>query len=155
MPRSEDAVAVPRMTKRLTYVDANVLIAAFNGRSTTSVAAVGVLRDPQRALLVSDALWLETLPKATFHRQSPEVAFYERLFSAAAKRIPWTKSIVTTALDLAPRYGMSAMDAIHIASALAGGAQEFVTGEGWNKPMFRVRELPVRSLHPRAESTSS
>ncbi len=151
MPKCEDAVAVSVMNKRLTYVDANVLMAAFRGQSTVSQAAIAVLRDPGRALLVSDALWLETVPKARFHRQQHEVDFYEGIFTLAAKRIHWNETVIARACELAPRYGMAAMDAIHVALALVGGAEELVTGEGWNKPMLRVQELRTHSIQPRTE----
>ncbi|MDD5035902.1 MAG: PIN domain-containing protein [Methylococcaceae bacterium] len=153
MPKCEAAVVAPAMNKILTYVDANVLIAAFRGQSIVSQAAVAVLRDPGRALLVSDALWLEIVPKARFHRQQHEVDFYEGIFTLALKRVCWNETIMEKACELAPRYGMAAMDAIHVASALIGGAEELVTGEGWNKPMLHVQELRTHSIQLRTEPT--
>ncbi len=41
------------------------------------------------------------------------------------------------------------MDAVHVATALVGGADELITGENWNKPMLKVLELRVLSLQPR------
>jgi predicted nucleic acid-binding protein len=140
------------MNSVLTYVDANVLIAAFRAQSALSAAAIGVLRDPGRAILVSDALWLETIPKATYHRQEREVAFYEGIFSLAHKRIGWSQAITSKACELAPRYGLAAMDAVHVAAAIVGGAEELITGEKWGKPMLRVSEIRVRSLQPSPES---
>lgn len=137
------------MNKVLTYIDANVLIAAFNAQNEISAAALEVLRDPQRDLLVSDALWLETLPKARFHHRHLEAAFYEGIFSLALRRIPWGDAIMQKARELAPHYGLAAMDAVHVASALVGGADELVTGEKWNKPMLQVQELRVRSIQAR------
>lgn len=134
------------MTETTTYVDANVLIAAFRGNHEISAAAVAVLQDPTRCLLVSDALWLETVPKARFHARDLEAAFYEGVFALAHRRIPWSPAVVDRACALAPRYGLAAMDAVHVAAALAGGATELVTGERWDKPMFRVKELTVLSI---------
>lgn len=151
MLRREDAAAVSAMNKCLTYLDANVLIAAFRGRSIVSQAAVAVLRDPGRALIVSDALWLETVPKAGYHRQRQEVDFYEGIFTLAAERVRLNEAALEKACELAPRYGLAAMDAIHVALALVGGAEELVTGEGWNKPMLRVQELRIHSIQPRPE----
>lgn len=93
------------MSEILTYIDANVLIAAFRAQSAISDAAVAVLRDPNRSLLVSDALWLETVPKALFHRRPLEVAFYEGIFSLARRRVRWNETIMEKASELAPRYG--------------------------------------------------
>jgi predicted nucleic acid-binding protein len=136
------------MNSVLTYVDANVLIAAFRAQSDLSALAVRVLRDPGRAILVSDALWLETIPKATYHRQQREVAFYEGVFSLAHQRIGWSQAVTRKACELAPRYGLAAMGAVHVAAAIVGGADELITGEKWDKPMFRVSEIRVLSLQP-------
>ena len=153
MPRCGIAVAVSMMNRCMTYIDANVLIAAFRGQSPVSQDAIAVLRDPGQALLVSDALWLETVPKARFHRKQQEVDFYEGIFSLATKRIHWDETVIEKACELASRYGMAAMDAIHVALALVGGADELVTGEGWNKPMLRVEELRIVSLQPKKKPT--
>lgn len=40
-----------------TYLDASVLIAAFRGKEHAAQAAMGVLADPDRTLVVSDHLW--------------------------------------------------------------------------------------------------
>jgi predicted nucleic acid-binding protein len=139
------------MNSVLTYIDANVLIAAFNAQSDISVAALAVLRDPQRSLLVSDALWLEVVPKAKFHHQNHEAAFYEGIFSLALRRIKWRDDVMQKAQELALCYGLAAMDAVHVASALVGGAEELVTGEKWSKPLLRVQELRVLSIQPRID----
>ncbi|WP_058554454.1 PIN domain-containing protein [Thiohalocapsa sp. ML1] len=137
------------MTEVLTYIDANVLIAAFHADNAISAAAMAVLRAPARRLLVGDALWLETVPKARFHRRDAEVAFYEGVFALAHEHISWSPAIIERARELASRYGLAAMDAVHVASALVGGADELVTGERWDKPMLRVRELSVQSIRLR------
>ncbi len=149
MRRCANVGVVGVMTKVLTYVDANVLIAAFRAQGAQSAAAIAVLRDPQRDILVSDALWLETMPKAQYHRQFHECAFYEGIFSLAKARVAWTDAVLKAACELALRYGLAAMDAVHVAGAMSAGADELVTGEDWNKPMLQVKELRVISLRPR------
>ena len=133
------------MDKRRSYVDANVFIAAWRGESDIALQALAILDDPTRSLVVSDALWLELMPKAVYHQAHEERAFYETVF-ANAEHIPWKTDTLYNAYDLAQRYGVAAMDAIHLATALASGVDEFVSGEKPGKPMFRVRELNVRSL---------
>jgi hypothetical protein len=39
---------------------------------------------------------------------------------------------------LAERHGLAAMDALHLAVALAANADAFISGERPDKPMFRV-----------------
>ena len=132
------------MTKR-SYIDANLLIAAWHGRDDAGLDALAVLDDPDRMLLVSDALWLEVMPKAIYQKQQGEMAFYQSIF-ARAEHCPWRLDVLQQAHGLAQRYGIAAMDSIHVATALAAGADEFISGEKPTRPMFRVREMPMISL---------
>jgi len=133
------------MNKRRTAIDANLLIAAWSGRSTLFEQALVILEDPERVLIVSDALWLEVMPKAIYHAKIEESVFYRAVF-ARAEFLPWSTELVDSAKHLAQSYGLAAMDAIHIAVALAAGADEFISGERPGKPMFRVKEITTRSL---------
>ena len=133
------------MSKRRTAIDANVLIAAWSGAPPLFEKALGILADANRQLIVSDALWLETMPKALYYAQAEECAFYEGVF-ARAEYLAWTPMLVDSAKYLAQTYGMAAMDAIHIAVALSAGADEFISGEKPGKPMFRVTEVSTISL---------
>ena len=57
-----------------------------------------------------------------------------------------TDAIMRHARDIAGRYFLDAMDAIHVAYAIEAGADEFVSAERITKPMFRVLEVPMRSI---------
>ena len=48
---------------------------------------------------------------------------------------------------LAARYGLAGADALQVAAAIRHGAREFYTSERPGKPLFRVKELKVVSLH--------
>ncbi len=48
--------------------------------------------------------------------------------------------------NIACKYGLAAMDALHIAAALSVDAEEFVTTEKPTKPMFRVTSIQVISI---------
>ncbi len=146
MRKSVCAAGVWRVPKKRTYIDANILIAAWRGDPTASQSAIDVLDDPTRALLTSDALWLEIMPKSVFHQKEDEQDFYRSVFERAADHSPWNLVALNCAKDMACRYGLSAMDAIHIATAINARADEFVSGEKPSKPMFRVREISVISL---------
>jgi predicted nucleic acid-binding protein len=50
------------------------------------------------------------------------------------------------AVELAKRYGLAAVDALHVAAAIRQGVQEFITSEFPGKPLFRVSGLTVTSL---------
>ena len=41
-----------------------------------------------------------------------------------------------------------ALDALHLAAAIATGSNELVTTEKPGKPIHRSRLVPVRSIHP-------
>ncbi len=148
MPKYVSVGEVLLMTKR-TYIDANLLIAAWKGDEEAGVAALAVLDDLDRALLVSDALWLEVMPKAIYLKRQDEVAFYQTIFERA-EHCPWQLDVLQQAHGLAQRYGIAAMDSIHVATALAAGADEFISGEKPTKPMFRVLDIPMISLRGNA-----
>ena len=43
-------------------------------------------------------------------------------------------------------FGLSALDALHIATALFAEVDEFVTTEKPGKPMYRVKDFKVKSV---------
>lgn len=132
------------MNKR-TYLDSSVLLAAIARKDEVGLRALEILDDPARRFVLSDAVRLEILPKAVFEKQYEEVEFYETVFSKSEER-KWCIDTLQRAFDVAKRYGIAAMDAIHVATALDAGVDEFVTAEKPTKPMFRVVELRVQSI---------
>lgn len=129
----------------LTYVDACLLFLAFRKNDQRSAQASEVLEDERRVFIVSDALWLEAMPAPLRNKRQAEVDFYERFF-ARARHIPMTDAIMRRARDIAGRYFLDAMDAIHVAYAIEAGADEFVSAERITKPMFCVLEVPMTSI---------
>ncbi|MHB1678810.1 MAG: type II toxin-antitoxin system VapC family toxin [Sulfuriferula sp.] len=130
-----------------TYIDSNILIAAFLGKGDVSIRAFQIIDDDDRQLVVSDAVRLETLPKAYYEGNQPEIDFYEMVINSAEK-LPWDVDVLFHAQGLAERYGIAAMDAIHVSFAISAKVDEFVTGEKSTKPMFRVRDIPIQSISP-------
>jgi predicted nucleic acid-binding protein len=128
-----------------TYIDANLLIAAFRGKGELGERAVKIIDDPDRALVVSDAVWLEVQPKPRYEKRQSEIDFYDTVFDKA-EYLKWNIDALYRAHDLAEKHGIAAMDAIHVATALDAGIAEFVTAEKPTKPMFRVKELRVSSI---------
>lgn len=131
----------------LTYVDASVLIAATKGKSEEAHRALSILDDPSRTFAASEFLRLEVLPKAIFERQRDEKDFYEGFFIRVIQWAITNESLVDAAFKLASEHGLAAMDALHVVAARALGAEEYVTGEKPTKPVFRVRDIKIRSLH--------
>lgn len=105
------------------------------------------MEDATREFFTSDAVKLELLPKPVFEKRRMEVEFYNAHFSDAADSEPFSRELGAAALALAKKHGLAAMDALHLASAIRQGADEFITSELPGKPMFRVGSIKVVSLH--------
>ena len=54
--------------------------------------------------------------------------------------------IIQDGYKIACRYGLAAMDTLHIAAAISVGAEEFITTEKSTKLMYRVTDIKVVSL---------
>lgn len=102
-----------------------------------------ILDDPNRRFFVSDFLRLEVLPKPTYRQDNEEVAFMKTVLDAA-EHISVSDRLTARALELAETYGLTALDALHIGSALEAGVDEFVTLEKRKRAMFRITGLPLR-----------
>lgn len=135
-----------------TYIDANVLIAAFRGEEQVAQRALRVLDDPERKLVVSDYLRLEVLPKPTFHKRQEEVEFMQAVFDGADESLSSSSELTGRALAMASKYDMTAIDALHIGAAAVAGVDEFVTMEKPTKPICKVKEVNVVSIHSESEA---
>ncbi len=129
-----------------TYVDAGVLIAATRGNNQSATSAVRLLNDREREFVASLFLQLEVLPKALYYKQQDEAEFYQDFFAGVQI---WTQSleqVAQKALYIAQQGGLSAMDALHVASAIAAGSKELITTEKPDKPIYRVSGINVIAL---------
>ena len=129
-----------------TYIDANVLIAAFQGEESIAQRALRVLDDPDRKLIVSDYLRLEVLPKPTFHRRKEEVEFMQSVLDKA-ENVSTSSDLTGKSLEFATKYDMTPIDALHVGASAVAAVDELITMEKPTKPMCKVREVTVRSLH--------
>jgi predicted nucleic acid-binding protein len=130
-----------------TYIDANVLIAAFQGDESVAQRAIQVLDDPDRLWVVSDYLRLEVLPKPTFHKRQDEIAFMRDFFDSASENLASSSDITVQALQFASTYDMSPIDSLHVGAAAVAGVDELITLEKRTKPMCKVKEINVLSIH--------
>lgn len=131
--------------KVLTFIYAGVLIAAARGTGAKALAAFSILDDPDREFASSLFVQLEVLPKAIYNKQQAEENFYSSYFSAVSR---WADpaGILNDALNVASTYGLSALDGLHVAAALAVGADELVTTEGATKPMHRAGGIKITAI---------
>lgn len=131
-----------------TYLDSSVLIAGARGSGGASTSAMEVLKDTTRLFIASDFVRLETLPKVQYFHRVDEAAFYEAYFLHVHVWVPTTPQLLALAQQRASEFGLNGMDALHIAAAELGGADEFITAEKRTKPFFRVTLLRVISISP-------
>jgi len=130
-----------------TYLDANVLIAAFRGDESISRRAMEVLDDPRRELVVSHFVQLEVLPKPTFHRRTEEIAFMKEILEKAAEMVSCNPYVTEKAIELASLHDITPMDALHVGAGIIANVDEFITMEKPTKPICRVSEIKVTSLY--------
>ncbi|MBE7502520.1 MAG: PIN domain-containing protein [Verrucomicrobiales bacterium] len=123
-----------------------MLLAAWRSE-TLAPPALSILSDDTREFVTSQLVRLELLPKPRFERRPMEVRFYENHFAETVACEPLSEALGREAEALAARYGLSGADALHVAAAIRQGAGEFYTSERPGKPVFRVKELRVISLH--------
>ncbi len=133
--------------KTVTYLDANVLIAAATGTGEVSRRAIEILDDPDRSLATSAFVRLECLPKPLFYKKQ-SAKFYEKYFAAVKIWARDFDAIVDIAFGEAVAHDIHPRDALHIGAAVAVGASELLTAERPTKPMFQTSSIAVRSIRP-------
>lgn len=135
------------MTRRRVYVDSCVLMVAFRAEEPElSDAALALLDDADTEHLYSRITELEVMPKPVFNKRAEEHEFYRSFFESAVL-VPCTEAIVDDALERGQRNGLGAGDALHVACAVAAGADELVTSEKKTRlPSAPDPGIPIRTL---------
>jgi predicted nucleic acid-binding protein len=129
-----------------TYLDSGVLITAFRVEGEVGDRARQILTDGNRQFAASVFTRLELLPKATYHQQRDEMRFYQEYFDGVQYWASEIEKLLEDSYQIGCRYGLAAIDAIHVAAALAVEVDELVTTERSTKPMHRVSEIRVVSI---------
>src|SRR5258708_2401762 len=102
----------------LTYNDSGILFAITRGQRPQADSATAILDDHNLLFVSSAYVWLEVMPKSLFFQRLDETAFYEAYFQRVSVWGDQLGDTIQHARRLAPLYGLSAIDALHIASAL-------------------------------------
>jgi len=129
-----------------TYIDSCVLIAAWRGLDEVAVKAIFILDEENRQFIVSPFVELEVLAKAIYYKQTEEISFYETFLASCSLWANDLVSIVQLAKEKASQYGLGALDALHVASAISMEADELITTEKSTKPLHRVREIRIITI---------
>jgi predicted nucleic acid-binding protein len=135
------------------FVDSGVLIAAAIGTAEISLPSREILDDPDREFVSSDFVRLEVSPKAIYHHRDPEAQFYAVFFESVAIWVPVAQPLIDLAYAQACQYGLSALDALHVAAAEISNCDEMITTEKPGRPIHRVAGLRVVSIYPTAASS--
>lgn len=131
----------------LTFIDSGVLIAAARGNSAVSEIALDILSDSNRSFASSIFLKLEVLPKAIYNQQGAEIRFYNAFFNRVSCWATNINEIIESAYSESSRFGLGAMDSLHIAAAVSVGAIEFITNEKHTKSIHRTNSIRVISIY--------
>lgn len=129
-----------------TFVDTGILIAAARGVGDEATSALEILKDTGREFAASQFLKLEVLPKAIFNQSTLEVTFYETYFQAVRYWATDISQILEAGYREASQFGLGAMDALHIAAAVATDSQEFITTEKQTRSIHRTPSIKVISI---------
>jgi len=135
------------MSPKRTFLDSGVLIAAARGTDDNALLALQILDDPDRKFVSSVFVKLEVLPKAIYNGFREEAAFYQSFFENDVEIwVSLSDELAELAQQQAEKFGLSALDSLHVAAAISAGADEFVTTEKPGKPLHRVRDFRIISV---------
>ena len=130
----------------LTYIDSGVLIAATMGQANLSHLAFFALTDPNRLYASSIFVRLELLSISKKFRCTEQNELYKVFFETVTYWAEDFSYITQIAYEQSERYGLRAMDALHIAAAVTLGASEIITTQSSDKPIHKTREIRVVSI---------
>ena len=132
----------------ISFIDSGVLIAAVRGEGIIAENALAVLKNIDLKFASSFYVKMEVLPKAIFYQNDNEVEFYQTFFSLVDYWANDEEKVKQIAYEQASKFGLSAMDALHIAAAISVNADELITTEKLNKPIHRTKSINMISIYP-------
>lgn len=127
------------------FLDADVLIAAFQGERQLRECALAILSEQLLDFVYSPLLRMEVMIQPTFHRHTHEVSFYNEYFKNATCFGDLDRMFEIGSLE-AMKHGIAVIDALHIATANLAKCAVLVTAERPTKPMFRTNLVRVVSI---------
>jgi hypothetical protein len=146
-----------------TFIDSGVLIDAARGKinserrktdpeqkatSERAKNAFKILGDRNREFASSPYIKLEILPKCIYNQHRIEAEFYQEYFNEVTYWSRDLNKMFEIAYQESLTYGVSGMDALHIAAALLVDADVFITNEKISSSIFRTRSISVISIRP-------
>ena len=120
------------------FVDADVLIAAFQGEGQLRERALAVLSLPLVEFWYNPLLRMEVTIQPAYQRHSSELAFYNTYFSNATCYGNLNQMFELGYAE-GMKHGIAVVDALHVATAHLAKCAVLATAERDTKPMFRTQ----------------
>jgi predicted nucleic acid-binding protein len=132
------------------YLDASAIIYLVEGaagaRALVAARIAGAERDPSGRLLTSRLSRLECRVKPLRAADAALLVTYDAFFARGRLVVvDVTGPVIDRATELRVKYGFKTPDALHLASAILGGADVFVTGD---VALGRCTEVKVEIVSP-------
>lgn len=127
------------------FLDASVLINAFQGQQQLRECALAILSEPLFEFWYSPLLKMEVTLQPTYQRHNLALAFYNTYFSRSQCYGDLNR-MFEVGSQQATKHGIAVVDALHIAAAHLAKCPYLVTAEKSTKPMFRTKLLKVVSI---------
>lgn len=129
-------------------IDTNLFIYYFENISPWSglVESLITRQSPKTVIIASSLLFTELLVAPMKHHASHLVEVYTHLeqFIEHITILPFTRDIAIYSASLRAHYGISTPDAIHIATAIHGGASIFYTAD---KRIPHMKEIQIQQIN--------
>lgn len=116
------------------YLDTSAIIYFIEGSATARTRIAGLIGtaegDPSGRIITSRLARLECRVKPLRDGDAAMLATYDTFFTRARLTVmDVTAAVLDRATELRARHGFKVPDAIHLASAIEGGADAFLTGD--------------------------
>lgn len=141
----------PAEKRRLICLDTNIVIYLLEGSDDPLGRLTRLLQAPDHAgsrLMVSQIAVAECLYGANKRGDAELVRLYGDLFFGRSliDVAPLTMDILLKAASIGPALNLKLVDALHFNSALAAGADAFITNDARFKTAYGLNVVPFSSL---------
>jgi predicted nucleic acid-binding protein len=136
------------------FVDADVLIAAFQGERQLRDCAQAILSQQLFEFWYNPLLRMEVTVQPAYHKHTSELSFYNTYFSGAQCYGDLNRMFEVGHIEAA-KHGIAVVDALHVATAHLAKCAVLVTAERDTKPMFRTRLVKVVSILGMSKTAST
>lgn len=130
---------------RKIYIDTNLYIAFFEGKSGVSERVEKLLIDPDVEIIASPLVHMELLvaPLREKHQQLTNIYQNLEKYINNFRYVDFSLKISQTAAVLRAKYGLTTPDCIHLATAIEEKADIFYTAD---KGIKKVKEVKIGLL---------